>query len=656
VNYHNPNYIAPTPPPGDNSDRIATTAFVAGGSGGSPTGVVNVAAFGAVGDGVTDDAPAINNASAFAVANGITKIIFVAGKTYRITNAQIEPRHDLVWDGQGCTIISNGHYPVLPNGIISNSQSTYANKVLIGDVTSDITGPTDQLTLTSVAGLAVGNWVGFRLGVSPSDNTEPYYAQAARVKAIVGTTITIDHLIPYSIHIGAYTYFPKVPGAAGIAVPAAPAGDKKSVFRLDTPCCNLEFRNFNLVGDGDVESGFSLLFAVNVIFDNIRGNPNPFIPPIPYGAGVTSGEMGAGLFTFGYSRNIQIRNGYLGCNTNVTGQGSKGRYIGFAGCQNCVDENHVTKDIKNVVVALENCGDNIRIVNPTDYFDSATMTSPFYAYFIGPRNTCSIVNPTVYSNTSFQSYWEGGGGDGDVHFQGLFIWRGPLAQAIAVVYPDRFDCVFDYDNPTDGWAKIDFTSREATNIKWPMIPGNSAAYLLPGSMIAADLYLSAGAAPPSSIFLPGTSDVHTVLVAGSVVAYNGPYPTIGAGQGGINYWVKQQQVSIFNGATAQPANAFIGISIRTAKVLGTNVSGAAYGNNVSYALTDDNMSLQLSGQLAQPGVNAIAVASLPAATSINVGFRFMVNNANSTTFGSIVAGPGANIVPVYSDGTNWRIG
>jgi hypothetical protein len=38
VNYHNPNYIAPTPPPGDNSDRIATTAFVAGSAGGGTPG------------------------------------------------------------------------------------------------------------------------------------------------------------------------------------------------------------------------------------------------------------------------------------------------------------------------------------------------------------------------------------------------------------------------------------------------------------------------------------------------------------------------------------------------------------------------------------------------------------------------------------------
>src|SRR5262245_36556587 len=49
------------------------------------------------------------------------------------------------------------------------------------------------------------------------------------------------------------------------------------------------------------------------------------------------------------------------------------------------------------------------------------------------------------------------------------------------------------------------------------------------------------------------------------------------------------------------------------------------------------------------------VASLPAAASYK-GARYMVTNANATTFNSVVAAGGANIVPVFSDGTNWRIG
>ena len=50
------------------------------------------------------------------------------------------------------------------------------------------------------------------------------------------------------------------------------------------------------------------------------------------------------------------------------------------------------------------------------------------------------------------------------------------------------------------------------------------------------------------------------------------------------------------------------------------------------------------------------VGSLPSASTVGAGARSFVTDATATTFASIVAGGGANGVPVYSDGTNWRIG
>lgn len=49
----------------------------------------------------------------------------------------------------------------------------------------------------------------------------------------------------------------------------------------------------------------------------------------------------------------------------------------------------------------------------------------------------------------------------------------------------------------------------------------------------------------------------------------------------------------------------------------------------------------------------VPVASLDPSASI--GDRSFVNDANATTFGSVVAGGGANKVPVYYDGA-WKIG
>jgi hypothetical protein len=50
------------------------------------------------------------------------------------------------------------------------------------------------------------------------------------------------------------------------------------------------------------------------------------------------------------------------------------------------------------------------------------------------------------------------------------------------------------------------------------------------------------------------------------------------------------------------------------------------------------------------------VAFLPAVATVPVGTRLAVSDATATTFASTVAGNGANKVPVYSDGTNWKIG
>jgi hypothetical protein len=52
----------------------------------------------------------------------------------------------------------------------------------------------------------------------------------------------------------------------------------------------------------------------------------------------------------------------------------------------------------------------------------------------------------------------------------------------------------------------------------------------------------------------------------------------------------------------------------------------------------------------------VTVGGLTAAATAGAGARHFVSDANATTFQSIVAGGGANKIPVYSDGVNWRIG
>ncbi len=51
-----------------------------------------------------------------------------------------------------------------------------------------------------------------------------------------------------------------------------------------------------------------------------------------------------------------------------------------------------------------------------------------------------------------------------------------------------------------------------------------------------------------------------------------------------------------------------------------------------------------------------AFASLPSATSVSAGGRALITNGAAATFNTTAAGGGANVVPVFSDGTQWKVG
>lgn len=55
-------------------------------------------------------------------------------------------------------------------------------------------------------------------------------------------------------------------------------------------------------------------------------------------------------------------------------------------------------------------------------------------------------------------------------------------------------------------------------------------------------------------------------------------------------------------------------------------------------------------------VGGVAFANLPSASTAGAGARAFITDGNSATFNAVVAGGGANLVPVFSDGTDWRVG
>ena len=57
-----------------------------------------------------------------------------------------------------------------------------------------------------------------------------------------------------------------------------------------------------------------------------------------------------------------------------------------------------------------------------------------------------------------------------------------------------------------------------------------------------------------------------------------------------------------------------------------------------------------------PALTNYTVATLPSAVTSGKGARSFVTDALAPTFGATVVTGGAIAVPVYSDGTNWKVG
>ena len=97
-------------------------------------------------------------------------------------------------------------------------------------------------------------------------------------------------------------------------------------------------------------------------------------------------------------------------------------------------------------------------------------------------------------------------------------------------------------------------------------------------------------------------------------------------------------------------------------VIGYDADGSAVGVSNEITLGNSSItSMRVPGLTMTVGAKWInngtqTVAALVAAGTAGAGARAVVTDASATTFHSIVAGGGANVVPVFSDGTNWRIG
>lgn len=108
--------------------------------------------------------------------------------------------------------------------------------------------------------------------------------------------------------------------------------------------------------------------------------------------------------------------------------------------------------------------------------------------------------------------------------------------------------------------------------------------------------------------------------------------------------------------TTGNTNLLLGYSSGSSLTTGDNNIVIGPLANVSSATVDNEITIGNGSHKVLRLPFAVTVANLPSASVVGAGARSMVTDADSTTFAAVVAGSGANTVPVYSDGTNWRIG
>ncbi len=209
-------------------------SFGAGGTNASAATQVFAHDFGAKGDGVTDDASAIQQALNSAPLGAV--VMLDAGKTYRIASPLVI-RRTVSFDGNGATLL------------LSPGQGTADTWF---DIHSDTAGVTYAWKQTITAGqnsfqanipasqIQGGDWILVSLGEDSGNAGQPQYQRLVRVVSNDGTTLVVNRTVPFDITAGSLD---------------------NSIRKVASPANNITLRNLNL----DFPSGVSPSSAVRAL-------------------------------------------------------------------------------------------------------------------------------------------------------------------------------------------------------------------------------------------------------------------------------------------------------------------------------------------------------------------------------------------------------
>lgn len=166
---------------------------------GTTIDVADAREFGAVGDGVNDDAPAIQAAIDALPAYGTLRL---EPRTYRL-NKGLMINKPLNVDGNGGLLLLNtsalweNHQLIISSTLNVNSVQ-WTEPVSAGQSTFHVAAAPGQF--------AVGQWVFLELGQDPNDPNEQHFTSLTQVAATTDDTITTYATVPYDINNGAYAH------------------------------------------------------------------------------------------------------------------------------------------------------------------------------------------------------------------------------------------------------------------------------------------------------------------------------------------------------------------------------------------------------------------------------------------------------------------
>lgn len=166
---------------------------------------VSVKDFGAVGDGVTDDSTAVQNAINTMTAGGT--LVFPFG-TYKINTSILVPYSNITIIGNGSTIDAT---TLAYNAAVRGSGAVFRfvspNATNSRTLTATAAAGTNTLTLSSTANAAVGQLIRSISTEAQYRNSGiiAYYNDQNKIVNVVGSTVTLESPLQYPLTVSPYT-------------------------------------------------------------------------------------------------------------------------------------------------------------------------------------------------------------------------------------------------------------------------------------------------------------------------------------------------------------------------------------------------------------------------------------------------------------------